>query len=218
MPAKPDILLYERKAWASGFSLVAGVDEAGRGPLAGSVVAAAVVFDAGFLDAGVPPELLGLTDSKALTEKKRDHFFELLQGLDAAHIGVGSCSETEIDEINILRATHRAMARALSDLKTPPQFALVDGRPVPGLPCPSESIVKGDALSLSISAASVIAKVTRDQMVYELDKLHPEYGFGRHKGYGTKEHVAAIHKYGPLPCHRKTFRPISELNQLDLGI
>lgn len=217
MPAKPDILLYERKAWASGFSLVAGVDEAGRGPLAGSVVAAAVVFDPEYLSEGVPDELLGLTDSKALTEKKRDHFFSLLQELDAARIGVGSCSAEEIDQINILRATHKAMALALDDLKESVQFALVDGNPVHGLPCPSENIVKGDALSLSISAASVIAKVTRDRMVYELDNQHPEYGFANHKGYGTAEHIAAIHKYGPLPCHRKTFRPISELNQLDFG-
>ncbi|MFC1467567.1 ribonuclease HII [Verrucomicrobiota bacterium] len=217
MPAKPDILLYERKAWTSGFSLVAGVDEAGRGPLVGPVVAAAVVFDVGFLSAGVPDELLGLTDSKALTEKKRDHFFELLRGLDAVQIGVGVCSAEEIDRINILRATHKAMALALDDLDVAAQFALVDGNPVQGLPCPSENIVKGDALSLSISAASVIAKVTRDRMIYELDKLHPEYGFARHKGYGTAEHIAAIHEHGPLPCHRKTFRPISELNQLDFG-
>jgi ribonuclease HII len=217
MPAKPDILLYERKAWKSGFSFVAGVDEAGRGPLAGSVVAAAVVFDADYLRSGVPDELRGLTDSKALTEKKRDHFFELLTNLGAARIGVGSCSAEEIDQINILRATHKAMAQALADLDMPAQFALVDGNPVKGLPCPSENIIKGDALSLSISAASVIAKVTRDQMVYELDRQHPEYGFANHKGYGTKEHIAAIHAYGPLPCHRKTFRPISELNQLDFG-
>lgn len=217
MPAKPDILLYERKAWTSGFSLVAGVDEAGRGPLAGPVVAAALVFEAGYLADGVPGELLGLTDSKALSEKKRDHFFELLSNLNTARFGVGICSAEEIDQINILRATHKAMARALEGLDEAAQFALVDGNPVRGLPCPSESIVKGDALSLSISAASVIAKVTRDQMVYELDKQYPEYGFANHKGYGTKEHIAAIHKYGPLPCHRKTFRPISELNQLDFG-
>ena len=217
MPAKPDILLYERKAWTSGFSLVAGVDEAGRGPLAGPVVAAALVFDAGFLADCVPEELLGLTDSKALSEKKRDHFFELLSNLKTVRIGVGICSAEEIDQINILRATHRAMARALEDLAEAAQFALVDGNPVKGLPCPSESIVKGDALSLSISAASVIAKVTRDRMVYELDARHPEYGFANHKGYGTKEHIAAVRKYGPLPCHRKTFRPISELSQLDFG-
>lgn len=215
MPAKPDILLYERKAWASGFSVVAGVDEAGRGPLAGPVVAAAVVFDAAFLSGGVPEELLGLTDSKVLSEKKRDCFFSLLSGLSVAKIGVGISSAEEIDRINILCATHKAMACALEDLAEAAQFALVDGNPVRGLPCLSESIVKGDALSLSISAASVVAKVTRDRMIYELDKLHPEYGFARHKGYGTKEHIAAIRKYGPLSCHRKTFRPVSELNQLD---
>lgn len=217
MPAKPDLLLYERKAWASGFSFVAGVDEAGRGPLAGSVVAAAVIFDPAYLADGIPSELVGLTDSKVLTEKKRDHFYALLRNLDAASIGVGVCSEKIIDEINILQATHKAMALALSDLNVAAQFALVDGRPVPGLPCRSENIIKGDALSVSISAASVVAKVTRDQMVYELDRIHPEYGFARHKGYGTKEHIAAIYKYGPLPCHRKTFRPMCELNQLDFN-
>ncbi len=217
MPTKPDILLYENKAWKSGFSFVAGVDEAGRGPLAGPVVAAALIFDKDFLSNGVPPELIGLTDSKALSEKKRDHFFEILTNHPSVKFGVGISDAKEIDQINILQATYKAMARALENLPEIAQFALVDGNPAKGLPCPSENIVKGDSWSLSISAASVIAKVTRDKMVYELDKLHPEYGFAKHKGYGTKEHIAAINKFGVLECHRKTFKPISERNQLDFG-
>lgn len=206
-----DMLVFEKEAWNSGLFFVAGVDEAGRGPLAGPVVAAAVVFEREPLGDG--QIFSGLTDSKALTEKKRDLFFEQLMACPFAHTAFAVIEPEEIDSINILQATWKAMASALSALDRLPNFALVDGNPVRGLPCDSKSIVKGDAKSLSIAAASVIAKVTRDRMMVELDARHPEYGFARHKGYGTKRHLEAIRKFGPLPCHRKTFRPISELNQ-----
>ena len=206
-----DMLHYEKEAWSSGLFFIAGVDEAGRGPLAGPVVAAAVVFEREPLGAG--EAFAGLTDSKVLTEKKRDHFFEQLIACPFAHTAFAVIEPDEIDRINILQATWKAMAQALSGLDRLPDLALVDGNPVRGLPCNSQSIVKGDAKSLSIAAASIIAKVTRDRMMVELDAKHPEYGFARHKGYGTKIHLEAIRQHGPLDCHRKTFRPISELNQ-----
>ncbi len=209
-----DMLNFEKEAWKSGLFFIAGVDEAGRGPLAGPVVAAAVAFEREPLGDGAA--FTGLTDSKALTEKKREAFFEQLTACSFAHTAFAVIGPDEIDSINILQATWKAMAAALSGLDRMPDLALVDGNPVRGLPCKSKSIVKGDAKSLSIAAASVIAKVTRDRMMVELDAKHPEYGFAAHKGYGTKRHLEAIHKYGPLDCHRKTFRPISELNQGEL--
>ncbi len=212
-----DMLAFEKEAWNSGLFFIAGVDEAGRGPLAGPVVAAAVVFDRESLENGGAEEFAGLTDSKQLTEKKRDLFFEQLTTCPFVHTVFAVIESEEIDSINILQATWKAMASALSGLDRLPELALVDGNPVRGLPCDSKSIVKGDAKSLSIAAASVIAKVTRDRIMCELDAKHPEYGFARHKGYGTKRHIEAIHKYGPLPCHRKTFRPIAELNQGEFG-
>lgn len=211
-----NMLNFEKEAWKSGLFFIAGVDEAGRGPLAGPVVAAAVAFDRDFLENGGAETFDGLTDSKALTEKKRETFFEQLIDCPSAHTAFAVIGPEEIDSINILQATWRAMAAALSGLDQLPDLALVDGKPVRGLPCKSQSIVKGDAKSLSIAAASIIAKVTRDRMMVELDKEFPEYGFARHKGYGTQAHVAAIHKHGPVSCHRKTFRPISELNQGEL--
>ncbi len=209
-----DMLAYEKEAWDSGLFFVAGVDEAGRGPLAGPVVAAAVAFERGPLGAG--DVFAGLTDSKALTEKKRESFFEQLIACPFAHTAFAVIEPAEIDSINILQATWKAMAAALSCLDKMPELALVDGNPVRGLPCESKNIIKGDAQSLSIAAASVVAKVTRDRIMLELDATHPEYGFARHKGYGTKAHLEAIHKYGPLDCHRKTFRPIADLNQGEL--
>lgn len=211
-----DMLEFEKEAWKSGLFFIAGVDEAGRGPLAGPVVAAAVAFEREPLENGGAEEFAGLTDSKALTEKKRDHFFDQLNDCPYAHMAYAVIGPPEIDSINILRATWKAMAQALSGLDRMPELALVDGNAVRGLPCPSQNIVKGDAKSLSIAAASVIAKVTRDRMMLELDAKHPEYGFASHKGYGTKKHLEAIRKHGPLPCHRKTFRPIAELNQGEL--
>jgi ribonuclease HII len=206
------LLRYERQAWSAGNRRVAGVDEAGRGPLAGPVVAAAVVFPRDFLEAEADRSLSGLTDSKKLSESQRNRFFELLMGFPAVLIGVGEAEVEEIDRINILRATHLAMARALSRIAPPPDHALVDGRPVAGLPCSSTAIVNGDGLSLSIAAASVVAKVTRDRLMVELDREFPQYGFARHKGYGTSEHLAALRKHGPTKHHRKSFEPVSQMS------
>lgn len=198
---------FEREAFAAGFRRVAGLDEAGRGPLAGPVVAACVILP---LDGGVPRDLDGLTDSKQLTAAQRERFLGVLRRLPGVAIGVGRASVAEIDRLNILRATHRAMARAAAALKPPADFLLVDGLPVPGLPCPSRAIVHGDALSLSIAAASVVAKVTRDRLMTAIDLRHPGYGFARHKGYGTAVHLAALRSLGPCPAHRRTFRPVAE--------
>jgi len=211
-----DMLAFEKEVWKSGLFFIAGVDEAGRGPLAGPVVAAAVAFDREPLENGGAEAFAGLTDSKALSEKKREIFFKQLNDCSFAHTAFAVIGPAEIDSINILQATWKAMAAALSALDQVPDLALVDGNPVRGLPCASKNIIKGDAKSLSIAAASIIAKVTRDRIMFEIDAKHPEYGFAQHKGYGTKKHVEAIRKYGPVPCHRKTFRPISELNQGEL--
>ena len=212
-----DMLRYEKEAWLSGLFFIAGVDEAGRGPLAGPVVAAAVVFDRERLENGGVEAFAGLTDSKVLAEKRRDHFFEQLQTCPFARIGCAVVGSDIIDEINILQATWRAMAAAVAQIIPEPDLALVDGNPVRGLSCRSKSIVKGDAQSLSIAAASIIAKVTRDRLMVELDAQFPQYGFARHKGYGTAAHIEAIRRHGPAPCHRKTFRPVSGLNQGELN-
>ncbi len=213
---KPDVLLYEKEAWASGFLRLAGIDEAGRGPLAGPVVAAAVIFEPEYIQAELLPTFGKLTDSKAMTEARREEYHLILTKSKSTTIGIGIIEPEEIDRINILKAAHKAMAIAAAQIH--PQFALVDGLPVKGLPCESRSIVKGDALSISISAASIIAKVTRDRILIELDAQYPEYGFVSHKGYGTKRHLEALRKYGAIPAHRKTFRPVAELDQLDLGL
>jgi len=210
----PDVLLYEKEAWVSGFLRLAGIDEAGRGPLAGPVVAAAVVFDPDFIQAELASVFGRLTDSKAMREKEREEYFQILNTSEGVKVGVGMVGAEEIDRINILKATHKAMALAVAE--TDAQYALVDGLPVKGLPCDHKAIVKGDALSISISAASIIAKVTRDRMMVELDAQYPEYGFSRHKGYGTKQHLKALEKHGATPAHRQSFRPVAELNQLDL--
>ena len=210
----PDVLLYEKKAWASGFLRLAGIDEAGRGPLAGPVVAAAVRFDPDFIQTELATTFGKLTDSKAMTEAGREAYFDILTDSRYATIGIGLVEAEEIDRINILKATHKAMA--LAAMEVDPQFALVDGLPVKGLPCESISIVKGDALSISISAASIIAKVTRDRIMMELDSHYPEYGFAGHKGYGTRQHLDALKQFGATPIHRKSFRPVAELNQMDL--
>jgi ribonuclease HII len=212
----PDVLLYEKEAWSSGFLRLAGIDEAGRGPLAGPVVAAAVIFDPEYIKAELETTFGRLTDSKAMTEARREEYFALLTESECATISIGIIEAEEIDQINILKATHKAMAIAASQVN--PQFALVDGLPVKGLPCESRSIVKGDALSISISAASIIAKVTRDRILTELDIEYPEYGFAQHKGYGTPQHLIALRIYGVTPAHRKTFRPVAELNQLGFDI
>lgn len=209
------MLRYEQQAWKAGHVRVAGVDEAGRGPLAGPVVAAAVLFDPDFLKAEISGLLAGLTDSKRLSEARRNHFAELLHGRAEIWIGLGQAEVAEIDAQNILRATHLAMARAVRLLAPPPDHLLVDGRAVPGLPCSSTAVVGGDHLSLSVAAASVVAKVARDRIMTGLDREYPVYGFARHKGYGTREHLEALRRWGPSPCHRRTFGPVAQLT-LDL--
>ena len=174
-----------------------GVDEAGRGPLAGPVVAAAVILPEGI-------ELPGVNDSKKITEKKREGLFDFVKEHALAY-GIGQASEQEIDEINILQATFLAMRRAVEALQLPADFALVDGNRIQGLDIPAETVIGGDGKVLSIAAASILAKVTRDRYMREMAQTYPEYGFEKHKGYGTKAHYAAIEQYGICPLHRKTF-------------
>ncbi len=203
---------YERELWGKGLSLVAGVDEAGRGPLAGPVVAAAVILCKDTF-------LCGLDDSKKLSSRKRAEIFPEIWR-KAGAVGVGMVSEVIIDRINILQATYLAMRRAVADLSAlPPAQAemgvspdclLVDGMTIPKLDILQLAIVKGDSLSISIAAASIIAKVTRDRIMVEQDKCFPQYGFAGHKGYGTKEHLRALDKYGVCPLHRRSFRPVKE--------
>ena len=198
------MLVYERGAWADGRRCVAGVDEAGRGPLAGPVVAAAVVL---------PRERLiaGLDDSKRLTAGAREEIFDRLTADPEVLVGVGAGSVEEIEALNILGATWRAMVRAVEALPVRSDFLLVDGMFVKGLRLPHRKIIKGDRLSASIAAASIVAKVTRDRMMLELDGRYGAYGFARHKGYGTKLHVEMLKEHGPCPAHRKGFAPVKEL-------
>ena len=206
------MLEFEEKYWNKGVLQVAGLDEAGRGPLAGSVVAGTVVFDKDFLLSEKNNDIMSqINDSKQLKEKTREEIFEYLISTDGIQYAVGEASPEEIDDINILQATWVAMRRAINNLKSKPDIILVDGLPVKGLPVDSESIVKGDSKSISIAAASIIAKVTRDRQIKELDKLYPLYGFASHKGYGTKKHIEALNKYGPCPIHRKTFKPVADV-------
>ena len=187
-----------------------GVDEAGRGPLAGPVVAAAAYVEEGAARRELNGLFAGLTDSKKLSPKAREAFYAILRDAPFVRIGVGIADHLEIDRLNILRATHLAMARAVKTVSIPVQLALVDGRPVEGLPCASESIVKGDSKSLSIAAASIAAKVVRDACMREYDRMYPEYGFADHKGYGTRSHNLALLENGPSPIHRFSFRPVRE--------
>ena len=206
--AAPPLLVFEREAYARGCRCVAGVDEAGRGPLAGPVVAAAVVLPPEWIESGLPEGLCGLNDSKQLTEKQRERFFELLTHQPLVRRGVAQAEAAEIDRGNILQATHRAMNTALAQLDPAPDHALVDGRPVKSLAFPQTALVKGDARSYSIAAASVLAKVTRDRLMLEYHAQWPEYGFADHKGYGTPQHLSAIARHGPCPIHRRTFAPL----------
>jgi len=208
------LLQFERQAWAQGHSRLAGVDEAGRGPLAGPVVAAAVAFDRSFLEAEQYGVLLGIDDSKQLSAAQREHFYLLLTQSASLSFGIGVADVEEIDRLNILRATHLAMARALQSIAPLPDYALVDGLPVKGLPCKSLAIVRGDARCLSIAAASIVAKVSRDRMMLDLDRKYPVYGFARHKGYGTRAHLEALLQNGPSPVHRSSFRPVQEAIRL----
>lgn len=184
-----------------GIFLVAGIDEAGRGPLAGPVVAAAVVF---LKHNNVPK---GLNDSKKLTAAKRSAFYEELTGKPGILWTVSIQDPAVIDRINILRATHQAMREAFAALPSA-AHALIDGLPVPEFPVPHTALVGGDGISLSIAAASVIAKVTRDRIMEEWDAIHPHYGFAKHKGYGTAAHLAALSRHGPCPIHRRSFAPV----------
>lgn len=188
---------YEDEAKSNGYTLVCGIDEAGRGPLMGPVCAAAVILPPHF-------EIEGLNDSKKLTEKKREALFPIITSSAVAY-GIAYATEKEIDELNILNATMLAMNRAIKALSVKADFALIDGNCSRSIEIPSKTIVGGDAKCPSISAASILAKVSRDRLCYELDKKYPEYGFAKHKGYGTKEHMDALKKFGPCPCHRMTF-------------
>lgn len=200
---KSNLLKYEKELYKNGITLIAGVDEAGRGPLAGPVVAGAVILPKNY-------SLEGLNDSKQLSEKKREEYFEILQK-EALSIGIGIVSASEIDEINILEASRKAMYIALNNLDITPEYILSDAMSLNDIDIPSRPIIHGDALSLSIAAASVIAKVTRDHIMYELDKEHPEYNFKKHKGYPTKEHLELITKYGITSDYRKSYKPVRDV-------
>lgn len=204
MAAKTDPVLkyqqmseYENKYLELGYQTIAGMDEAGRGPLAGPVVAACVILD---------PEkpVYGVNDSKKLSPKKRAELKKEIEE-KAIGIGIGIVDERTIDEINILEATKLAMKMAFDQLKIKPEVLLIDALKIPQIPVMQEGIIKGDALSVSIASASIIAKETRDDILRKLDEKYPEYGFASHKGYGTAQHIQAIRTYGPLPVHRKTF-------------
>ncbi|MCS7336828.1 MAG: ribonuclease HII [Verrucomicrobiae bacterium] len=203
-----DKFRYERALLRTGVKSVAGVDEAGRGPLAGPVVAAAVVLPAEWIAGGAPPELTGLTDSKQLSARQRERYFDLLTRVYKIRFATAQVEAHTIDSINILRATHHAMMVAVAKLEPAPEHVLVDGKFVPTITIPQTAIIGGDALSFAIAAASIIAKVTRDRLMLEYDKLWPMYGFAQHKGYGTAQHMAALAQFGPCPIHRRSFAPV----------
>jgi len=203
----PD-LSHERQWRAAGFARIAGIDEAGRGPLAGPVTAAAVVLPEGY-------EHSLLNDSKQLSEKRRETLYAEITSDPRILWASARVEAEEIDRINILRATHLAMARAFEKLLPRPDLALIDGRPVKSFPGEHRALVKGDSLSLSIAAASIIAKVERDRLMLESAALYPGYGFERHKGYGTAAHLEALNRLGPCPIHRRSFAPVAQL-ELDL--
>ncbi len=190
------MLVYEKKYYKD-YDYICGIDEAGRGPLAGPVVAGAVILPKGL-------KIPYLNDSKQLSAKRREELFDIIMD-KALAVGVGTVSPERIDEINILQATYEAMRQAVTELKVKPQILLNDAVLIPGLDLPQEKIIKGDARSLSIAAASVIAKVTRDRMMVAYDEIFPEYGFAKHKGYGAKAHIEKIQSIGPCPIHRRSF-------------
>ena len=203
-----DRFAYERALLAQGITRIAGVDEAGRGPLAGPVVAAAVIFPADWIQRGIATDWAELNDSKQLSERKRERFFELITASPEVVRAIAIVDAPTIDRLNILQATHHAMNEALTQLSVKAEHALVDGLKVPSLRWPQTPIVKGDSLSYSIAAASILAKVTRDRMMLEYDRQFPEYGFAVHKGYGTKQHLTALTQHGPCAIHRRSFAPI----------
>jgi len=194
--------IHEREALAGGAVRVAGIDEAGRGPLVGAVVTAAVVLPEGWFSPG-------LNDSKKLTPEKREKLFAIITR-EALAVGVGEASAAEIDALNIYKATQTAMGRAVAALSPPPDFLLTDAMPLPLVPIRQKPMVHGDALSASIAAASIVAKVTRDRQMEELHRRHPQYGFAAHKGYGTEDHLRALRERGPCPEHRVSFGPVVE--------
>lgn len=205
----PDLFRFERELWACGVRWVAGCDEVGVGPLAGPVVAAAVVMSP-------TVDVAGVRDSKTLTARQRE---ELARRIEAAavSIGVGVVDATEIDRMNVLRATLEAMRRAVNALHVKPDFLLVDARTVPGVAIPQRAIVDGDALSYSIAAASIVAKVRRDAMMRQWHEQYPQYGFDRNMGYGTREHLQALARFGPCPLHRRSFAPVRQLGLFPSG-
>ena len=205
MTKRPD-LRYERRFWKEGIDAVAGVDEAGVGPMAGPVVAAAVVFS---------PEtfIKGVHDSKQLTHEQREELFIPIRALAIA-VGVGVASVLEIDRLNIYWATMQASKRAVAALGLSPRHVLVDGRLIPGLELPQTRIVGGDRKSFCIAAASIIAKVTRDRMMVAYDEQYPGYGFAQHKGYCTNDHMEVLRELGPSPIHRRSFWPVAAASQL----
>ena len=198
-----DLYKYEKELYKKGINYIGGVDEVGRGPLIGPVVTACVVLPKDFT-------IEGLTDSKKLSEKKRELFYDYI--IEHSIYGIGIIDADRIDEINIYEATKEAMYMAINEVKKQVnlEHVLIDAMPL-DLDIPSTSIIKGDSLSISIAAASVVAKVTRDRMMYELDKEHPEYGYASHKGYPTKKHIEAINKYGLIEGYRKTYGPVKQL-------
>lgn len=201
--SKEDLLKYEKELYKKGIKLIAGTDEVGRGPLVGPVVAAAVILPQNY-------QLDGLTDSKKLSEKKRDKFYDIIMK-EAVSVGIGVVDAKTIDEINILEASRLAMKKAIMDLKIVPEYVLSDAMKLNNIDIPYTDIIHGDALSLSIAAASVIAKVTRDRMMYELDVQYPLYGFAKHKGYPTKLHLENLRKYGVLDNYRFSYKPVKEI-------
>jgi len=199
----PD-LFHEIRLRSEGFIIIAGIDEAGRGPLAGPVTAGAVVLPDDYRHSV-------LNDSKALTERQREALYAELLADDRVHWSAACVEPEEIDRINILRATWRAMGAAFRQLARPADIAIIDGRPVRDFPGEHRALVKGDSLSLSIAAASIIAKVHRDRIMVEYASRYPEYGFDQHKGYGTAQHLAALRRHGPCPIHRRSFAPVSQM-------
>lgn len=201
---KIDLYENEKRLWNSGYENVAGCDEAGRGPLFGPVVAASVILPHNFV-------LEGLNDSKKLTEKKREEYYPIIMA-NALAVGVSIVSAEEIDEINIYEASRQGMLRAIDSMNVKPDYILTDAMPLDGFTnIPHEAIIKGDAKSITIAAASVIAKVTRDRLMYEEDKKHPEYEFAKHKGYPTKKHIELLNKYGIIDGYRHTYGPVKKL-------
>jgi ribonuclease HII len=200
-------LKYEENLFQKGYSSVGGVDEVGRGPLAGPVVSACVIVKIGFK---IPDSLKDVKDSKKLSEKKREELFKILSEVFPG-FGLGICNQDIIDKVNILQASFLAMKKAIEESKDEPGFVLVDGKfKIPKFHNRQENIIKGDSCVFSIAASSIVAKVIRDRLMKEIHEKYPEYGFDKHKGYGTKLHLEALEKYGPTPIHRKSFAPVKK--------